>query len=596
MDHPTRPQHPAHLRIEYTLSALLPILKQAGEIDELRSNAVAGQARAQGISKDDPRGLDLLLDLMLTRAGAPQERLTEETVLKAVAAHHGLEFKRVDVLELDLEVSTRTISEGFARTNLLVPLRVTDGHLELLAHNPFQPELWEDMSRVSTLPLRIFLGTRAEITRLIDDFYQFRLAVKAAEKEFLSASESLANQEQRVRVAERLDPGSQKHVSKAVDYLLHTALRERASDIHLEPKRDVSLVRFRIDGVLHTLYRLPLTVHQAMISRLKGLSRLDISEKRRPQDGRVQLILAETRTDVRVSTIPVAFGEKMVLRLLSSDTTLKHLDELGMTPAQLTLFQSFLSRSNSLVLVTGPTGSGKSTTLYSAMKTLAHPGINVLTLEDPIEMIVDEFNQIGVQPKIGVGFGQVLRHILRQDPDIVMIGEMRDLATAQEAVQAALTGHLVLSTLHTNDAASSVTRLLDLGLDAFLINAALAGIVAQRLVRTLCPHCKVRIPLDQPQADLWQKSGQDMPATLWAGPGCEFCRNTGYLGRTGIHEILPFDEEIQEAVRQGVDLTGLRRLVRGKGVACLFQSGVEKVLRGVTTLDEVIRVTGGMDT
>lgn len=595
MNHPERLIYPPRLRLEYSLSTLLPILKQAGEMDETQLRIVAVQARRQDVSEDDPRGLDLLLDLGLVRACAPQERLTEESVLRAVAGRHGLEFKRVDVLELDLEVSTRTISEDFARINLLVPLRVIDGCLEILSHNPFRPELWEDMSRVSSLPLRVFLGTRAEITRLIDDFYQFRMAVKAAEQEFLRATEGLASQEQRVHVAERLDPRSQKHVSKAVDYLLHTALRERASDIHLEPKRSAALVRFRIDGVLHTLYRLPLTVHQAMISRLKGLSRLDISEKRRPQDGRIQLALAETRTDVRVSTIPVAFGEKMVLRLLSSDTTLKHLGELGMTADQLMLFQSFLTRSNSLVLVTGPTGSGKSTTLYSAMKALAHPGINVLTLEDPIEMIMEEFNQIGVQPRIGVTFGQVLRHILRQDPDIVMIGEMRDLATAQEAVQAALTGHLVLSTLHTNDAASSVTRLLDLGLDAFLINAALAGVVAQRLVRTLCPHCKVRVAPDRREAALWSSSGQDIPERIWAGPGCEHCRNTGYLGRTGIHEILAFDEEVQEAVRRQMDLAGLRRLVRAKGVAGLFQSGVEKVLRGTTSMDEVIRVTGGRD-
>ncbi|WP_235185521.1 GspE/PulE family protein [Desulfonatronum thiodismutans] len=587
--------HP-HTRLDYCLNDLLPILEQAGELDPERRRIVLGQARQRDIALDDPlSGLDLILGLKLTRAKAPRERLTEESVLRAVAKRFGLEFKRLDVLELDLEVSTRTISEGFARTNLLVPLRIVDGHLEILAHNPFHPELWEDMCRVTTLPLRLFLGTRAEITRLIDDFYQFRQAVKAAEQEFLSASESLANQEQRVRVGERSDSGSQKHVSKAVDYLLHTALRERASDIHLEPKRDASLVRFRIDGVLHPLYRLPLTVHQAMISRLKGLSRLDISEKRRPQDGRVQLVLDEIRTDVRISTIPVAFGEKMVLRLLSSDTTLKKLDELGMEPDQLVLFRSFLARSNSLVLVTGPTGSGKSTTLYSAMKTLAHPGVNVLTLEDPIEMVVDEFNQIGVQPKIGVDFGQVLRHILRQDPDIVMIGEMRDLNTAHEAIQAALTGHLVLSTLHTNDAASSITRLLDLGLDAFLINAALAGIVAQRLVRTLCPHCKVQVRVTEDQAALWRAGGMDAPETIWTGPGCEFCRNTGYLGRTGIHEVLPFDEELQDAVRQDTNLTALRRLVRSKGVAGLFQSGIVKVLAGTTTMDEVVRVTGGVN-
>ena len=596
MPHPNRHTFPVlNLRIEYCLDTLLPILEQAGEIDAKQIRTISRQAEEQALSGEDPQGLDLLLSLMLTRAAVPQERLTEETVLKAVAARYGLEFKRVDVLELDLEVCTRTISEGFARTNLLVPLRVADGQLEILAHNPFRPELWEDMSRVSALPLRLFLGTKAEITRLIDDFYQFRLAVTAAEKEYLNASDSLANQEQRVRVAERLDPVSRKHVSKAVDYLLHTALRERASDIHLEPKRDASLVRFRIDGILHTLYQLPLTVHQAMVSRLKGLSRLDISEKRRPQDGRVQLVLAETRADVRISTMPVAFGEKMVLRLLSSGTTLKNLDQLGMSPGQVELFRSFLARSNSLVLVTGPTGSGKSTTLYSALKSLAHPGVNVLTLEDPIEMIVDEFNQVGVQPKIGVGFGQVLRHILRQDPDIVMIGEMRDSATAQEAVQAALTGHLVLSTLHTNDVASSMTRLLDLGLDGFVINAALAGIVAQRLVRTLCPHCKVQVAPGDRGTITWRGCGLDVPEKIWHGPGCEYCRGTGFLGRTGIHEVLPFDPDIQKAVRRGVDLNGLRRLVRGKGVNDLFSSGVDKVLSGETTLDEVLRVTGGRD-
>lgn len=596
MSHPNQHTFPVpNLRIEYCLDTLLPILEQAGELDVKQIRTISKQAEELAFSGEDPRGLDLLLSLMLTQSVAPQKRLTEETVLEAVAARYGLEFKRVNVLELDLKVCTETISEGFARTNLLVPLRVADGQLEILAHNPFRPELWESMSRISALPFRLFLGTRAEITRLIDDLYQFRLTITAAEKEYPNAPDSLANQEQRVHVAERLDPMSREDVSKAVNSLLHTALREQASDIHLEPKRDASLVRFRIDGILHTLYQIPLTVHQAMVSRLKGLSRLDISEKRRPQNGRMQLVLANTRADVRISTMPVVFGEKMVLRLLSSDTTLKNLDQLGMSPGQLELFRSFLARSNSLVLVTGPTSSGKSTALYSALKSLAHPGVNVLTLEDPIEMIVDEFNQVGIQPKIGVDFGQVLRLVLRQDPDIMMIGELRDLATAQEAVQAALTGHLVLSTLHTNDAASSVTRLLGLGLDGFLINAALAGIVARRLVRTLCSHCKVQAAPGDWGTVTWRGCGLDVPEKIWHGPGCKYCRGTGFLGRTGIHEVLPFDSDIQEAVLRGVDLSGLRRLVRGKGVNSLFSSGVDKVFSGETTLDEVLRVTGGRD-
>ena len=292
------------------------------------------------------------------------------------------------------------------------------------------------MTGVQTCALPI---SRQEIERLIDDYYQFRTAIQAAEVEFMSGSE-MGNLEARVRVEEKSDPTSQKHIIKAVDYLLRSALRERASDIHIEPKRDHSLVRFRIDGILHDLHRLPMTVHLAMINRLKGVSRLDISEKRRPQDGRVQLVLGGQPTDVRISTIPVAFGEKMVLRLLSSDTTLKNPEELGMLPAQFATYKKFLRSTYGLILVTGPTGSGKSTSLYSTLKTLANPQVNVVTLEDPIEMVVDEFNQIGVQTKIGVTFGQMLRHILRQDPDIIMVGEMRDLETAEQAVQAAQIG------------------------------------------------------------------------------------------------------------------------------------------------------------
>ena len=583
----------------YCLEFLLPLLVRRREITSSQVHTVVCKAREDGVSLQDPAGIDFLLRLGLHRSGqdtgAEDARLAEDIVLRAVAHETGLEFKRVDLLELDLDVGTGTVSESFARRNMLVPLRIEDGELQVIVYNPFCPELWEDMSRVTTLPYRVFLGTRKQISRLIEDVYQFRLSVRAAEQE-IDGQAGLGNQEGRVTIAGRIDPSSQRHLVKAVDYLLSTALAERASDIHFEPKRDHALVRFRIDGVLHPIHRLPLNVHLAMLNRLKGLSHLDISEKRRPQDGRVQLVLEGTRTDVRVSTIPVAFGEKMVLRLLSGETILKPLTALGMGPVQLTEYRSLFARTHGLILVTGPTGSGKSTTLYSTLKSMAHPGINVVTLEDPIEMIVEDFNQIGVQEQIGVGFGTMLRHILRQDPDIVMVGEMRDLETAQEAIQAALTGHLVFSTLHTNDAASSLTRLKELGIASYLINASLSGVVAQRLVRIICPHCRTPFHPAKEQLVTWgvEKyfSSED---TLFYGTGCEHCRRTGYLGREGIFEVVTFDADLGEAVRAGMELDALRQRIRARNIKGLFYDGMEKVRQGITTVEEVLRVAGGTE-
>lgn len=584
---------------EYSLEFLLPLLAAQGEITSSQAEFVARKGREHSLDLKDPRGLAFLQRLGLVCGGKAtgdgKNRLTEKGILAAVARATGLEFKRIDPLEVDLEVSTGLVSESFARRNMLVPLRIENGELQVIVHNPFRPDLWEDMSRVTTLPCRVFVGTRDQISRLIEDVYQFRLSVRAAEQE-IDGQSMLGDQEGRVSIAGRIDPGSQQHLVKAVDYLLATALAERASDIHFEPKREHALVRFRIDGILHPIHRLPISVHLAMLNRLKGMSRLDISEKRRPQDGRVQLMLEGTPTDVRVSTIPVAFGEKMVLRLLSGESILKPLEGLGMGSVPLQRYRSLLERTHGLILVTGPTGSGKSTTLYSTLKTMAHPGVNVVTIEDPIEMIVEDFNQIGIQERIGVGFGQMLRHILRQDPDIVMVGEMRDLETANEAIQAALTGHLVFSTLHTNDAAASLTRLQDLGIAPYLINASLLGIVAQRLVRTICPHCRAAFHPSRDQLSTWGMEHWFSPEDeLNHGIGCEQCRRTGYLGRQGIFEVVPFDAQLGEAVSGGMELDALRRLIRSKNIKGLFEDGMEKVRQGVTTIEEVVRVAGGTD-
>jgi general secretion pathway protein E len=584
-------------RVVYSLQYLLEVLTDESEISAAQAKIIMDHAVKNGIDTEGPDGIDDLIRFNIRKPprepGLPESRITEDVILKAVARREGIEFRRVDPFDLDLEVTTKTISESFARMNTLVPIMIRDGELELAVFNPFRPELWQDMERVSDLPYKIFLSTRQDINRLIDDYYQFRTAIQAAQIEFMDSSE-IGNLEARVKVAEKSDPESQRHIIKAVDYLLRSALRERASDIHIEPKRDFALIRFRIDGILHDLHRLPMTVHLAMINRLKGMSRLDISEKRRPQDGRVQLVLAGVPTDVRISTIPVAFGEKMVLRLLSSDSTLKNLEELGMGPGHYETYSKFLSKTYGLILVTGPTGSGKSTTLYSTLKVLANPQVNVVTLEDPIEMVVDDFNQIGVQSKIGVTFGQMLRHILRQDPDIIMIGEMRDLETAEQAVQSALTGHIVFSTLHTNDASSALTRLLDLGLDAYLINAAVIGCIAQRLVRNICPHCKAQYKPDYDEIKALGLDGYIRPdQSLWKGRGCDHCRQTGYYGRTGIFEILPYDTEVKDAIRKNIDLGDLRTMVRAKGVRSLFDDGMERVVQGVTTVEEVLRVAGG---
>ncbi len=584
-------------KLVYSLQNLVPLLYKKGELSKDQVRLINTRAEQQGLSAQSPEGLDFLLGLGLNRSGSKGPiQVTEDVVLKAVASHLGLEYKKVDYLDLDLEVSTKTISESFARTNLLVPLRIVNGTMELLVFNPFKPELWEDMEQVSSMPYRIFLGTRAEINRLIDDYFQFRLAIQAAEAEFDTGLD-LGNLEGQVQVSSKQDPHSHKHVIKAVDYLLSSAIRERASDIHLEPKRGESHVRFRIDGVLHTLYRLPLTVHQAMLSRLKSLARLDIAEKRKPQDGRIQLMLQNVPTEVRISTIPVAFGEKMVLRLLSKATSVQGLSQMGMSDDQFSQFNAFLGQTYGLILVTGPTGSGKSTTLYSALKNLATPTINVVTVEDPIEMVVEEFNQIGVQDKVGVSFSNILRHILRQDPDIVMIGEIRDLDTAQQAVQASLTGHLVFSTLHTNDAVSALTRLTDIGLEPYLINASLVGVVAQRLVRCICPHCRVERAVTPDQIRTWglERFASHLSGNMWTGTGCEHCRQTGYLERTGIFEVLPLDLKLKEGVRQGLELAELRQIVRSSRISSLLESGLLKVSQGVTTVEEVLRVTGELD-
>ena len=387
-------------------------------------------------------------------------------------------------------------------------------------------------------------------------------------------------------------PPTDQHIVNAVNHILLYSFEQRASDIHLEPKREILLVRMRIDGVLHTVYQLPKKVHNAIVSRIKTLSRLNIAEKRRPQDGRIKTDKGGSEVEIRISTVPVAFGEKVVMRVMDPDILFQDISELGFTETDLSRYKQFTSMPHGIVLVCGPTGSGKSTTLYSTLRRLSTPQNNVVTVEDPIEMIHEDFNQIGVHNAVDVTFGNILRTILRQDPDIIMIGEMRDLETARNAVQAALTGHLVLSTLHTNDAPSAITRLLDLGVPSFLIQATLVGVLGQRLMRKICPYCTEEFEMDVSElAALGLDIDHKGQVALHRGKGCIKCRNTGYRGRTGIFEVVPYTESLKKLTKADADVEKIRTRAREEGMFTLRESAIKKMLKGTTTFEEVLRVT-----
>lgn len=537
--------------------------------------------------------VDVIVALELSRADKPSWPLDEEIIFQTLAKKWEIPYKKIDPLKLDLNVVTTTIPRTFAMRHLVLPIDITDDYLTVATSNPFNVEVLEDITRVTQLQVKTVVSSKTEIIKLIDEFFGFKRSIAMAEDMFATTGVDLGNLEQYVKLksVDELPPNDQ-HIVNAVNHLLVYAFDQKASDIHIEPKRDEVLVRMRIDGVLHTVYKLTKKVHNAIISRIKALSRLDMAEKRRPQDGRIKTDKGGVEAEMRVSTVPVAFGEKVVLRLMDPDILFQDLKGLGFTSSDLDRYNQFVRMPHGIVIVCGPTGSGKSTTLYSTLKMLSTPEINILTIEDPIEMINEDFNQIAVQPAVDITFGTIIRTMLRQDPDIIMVGEMRDLETAASAVQAALTGHLVLSTLHTNDAPTVVTRLLDLGTPAFMIQATLVGILAQRLIRVICDFCKESFEID---AEELKTMGLDVEKegilTLCQGGGCVRCRNTGYRGRTGIYEVLPYTESLKQLTTAHVDLARIGQMARKEGMVTLRESAIKKLLKGTTTYQEVLRVT-----
>jgi general secretion pathway protein E len=519
---------------------------------------------------------------------------SEVKIAQAVAAHAGLPYVKINPLDLDLDVVTKAIAGPFARKHGMVAINKTDTTVTVAVFDPFAPFPLEDIMRVTGLQVARVVATRSDIETVNKGFYDLKTSLQTAEKQLAQsrlASVDLANQEFLSR-AEDLDPAAAP-VVKALDHILAYAFEQRASDIHFEPKRNLTLVRLRIDGVLHDVHLIPRIVYEAVVSRIKLLSGCNLAEKRRPQDGRIKREQGGREVELRVSTMPTAFGEKAVLRIFDPDILLKGIDQLGFSAHDLPKFYDFIARPTGIILVTGPTGSGKTTTLYSTLKHLSKPEVNIVTIEDPIEMVFEDFNQVAVRPQIEVTFSSTLRTVLRQDPDIIMVGEIRDTETAENAVQAALTGHLVLSTLHTNDASSSITRLLDLGVPHFLITSTLIGILAQRLVRENCKHCiEEYAPTLEESAAIKIPMEKLAPYKFKRGKGCLHCRETGYTGRTGIYEVLPMTEKIRRLVSTQASSLEVFKTAREEGLRTLRESAIEKVFRGVTTVTELVRVTG----
>ncbi len=521
---------------------------------------------------------------------ATQKKLTEDVITELIAQAAGMEYIKIDPLKLELDVVTDQIPRAFALKNLVVPIDAKEGVATIAVADPYNIRPIEDLQHALGIQIRRILASRSDVLKILEEFFGFQASVRAAQLDMGLRSE-LSNLEQLFKMRGRDEiESSDQHIISAVEFLLKYAFDQRASDIHIEPKREKSMIRFRVDGVLHNIHTVPINLHPAMISRLKLLSRLDVAEKRRPQDGRIKTEHMGKDIELRVSTLPVAFGEKVVIRIFDPEILMQKLDRIGFNEREYKLYSSFIRMPHGIILVTGPTGSGKTTTLYSSLKTISSPEINIITVEDPIEMVMEDFNQVGVQAAIDVTFATVLRNILRQDPDVLMIGEIRDRETASNAVQAALTGHLVLSTLHTNDSPSAIARLLDIGIPAFLISSTVSGIIAQRLLRTICQECKFERVLSDDEMVYLGLAKKIYK--VWQGKGCDACRGTGYKGRTGIFEVLEITERLKAQITEQTDMTKIYEIARADGMVSLRELAIQKLLDGHTTFQEIVSVTG----
>ena len=524
-----------------------------------------------------------------------KQALSLEFLTNWLAEKANLPVAFIDPLKIDVPTVTSVMSYKFSERHHVLAIKVTADEITLATAQPFYNEWESGLSQIIRgKKITLVISNPADIQRYCIEFYNLAKSVRSATGESNQQPSHIANFEQLLELNSiKSADANDKHIVNIVDWLLQYAFDQRASDLHLEPRRDTGRVRFRIDGVMHDVYELPAVVMTAVTSRIKILGRMDVAEKRRPQDGRLKTKKPDgDEVELRLSTLPTAFGEKLVMRVFDPEVLLRSYEQLGLTNDDYSRWQKMVSSTTGIVLVTGPTGSGKTTTLYSTLKQLATANVNVCTLEDPIEMIESSFNQVQIQANIDLGFVEGIRALLRQDPDIIMVGEIRDLQTAEMAIQAALTGHLVISTLHTNDAPSAIVRLQELGVAPYLIGATLLGVMAQRLVRTLCPHCKVAAEID-PEG-WWTLTAPwkgNLPKKVFKPGGCLECRGTGYLGRMGVYELMLMSQKLRDMVSRECPLDEVRAQAIKEGMFTLRLSGANKIGKGVTTVEEILRVT-----
>ncbi|MFZ5549365.1 MAG: GspE/PulE family protein [Pseudomonadota bacterium] len=532
--------------------------------------------------------------------------LDAEVLTRWLAARFGLPFQRIDPLRVDASKVTDVMSLAYAETRRALPLHVLPSEITIATCEPFDVAWLPDIEAHTRRAIKLVMATPDDVSRFTAEFYALALNVRSAKKvgELAGASVSFEQLVDLGKVKDTALDANDSGVVQIVDWLWQYAFEQRASDIHLEPRRDTGVIRFRIDGVLHLVHQVPANVMSAMTARIKLLGRMDVVERRRPQDGRIKTRRPEGapggggEVEMRLSTLPTAFGEKVVMRIFDPGTVDRPFESLGFSADEARRWKELIEHPHGIILVTGPTGSGKTTTLYSTLKKLATEEVNVCTIEDPIEMVEPAFNQTQAQPALDLGFADGLRALMRQDPDIIMVGEIRDLETAEMAIQASLTGHLVFSTVHTNDAPASITRLVDLGVPAYLISATVIGVLAQRLTRTLCASCKqpdpsVTVESLQALASPWKLSGTIRPHKA---VGCPACRGTGYRGRAALYELMMMSEPARAAIHPNLDSARLRRQAVSEGMQPLRVAGLAKVAQGITTLEEVLRCTPRWET
>ncbi len=519
-------------------------------------------------------------------------KLSLDDLVKWLANYSETEYYHIDTLKIDIDKITTILPKAYVKRLGILPVEAPDGEVVICTAEPFQTDWIDEVERITKRKVVLRVASPLSIETCVEDFYTVRKAVSKLMKDRGLSKDRSPELDKMLQISSRLTQGSDEEgISGIVDWLFQYAWEERASDIHLEPKAGQGIVRFRVDGTLRIVYKFDPEIMLSVLSRLKILSDMKVDEKRKPQDGRIKReIAAEKIIEIRSSTIPTHYGEKLVMRIFDPKMADKTLDDVGMGKKDLRIWKELSESSHGIVLVTGPTGSGKSTTLHATLKHLAKPEVNICTVEDPIEIINDEFNQMQVNSTIGIDFSNAIRAFMRQDPDIIMVGEIRDPETSQMAIQASLTGHMVFSTLHTNDALGSVTRLLDLGVPPHLLNATLKGVLAQRLVRVLCPVCKTEVETNK---DWWESMTKpynaEMPKTVYEAKGCDDCKGTGYKGRMSIYEMVVINDKIRSAVKEKVELQELQRITRGDFLPLRLHAAT-KVIKGLTSIEEVLRV------